>query len=113
MPANVAVFHHGDPVMVDYTPGADVAQGDVVVIGSVARVTHVPLPANRLGAVADGGAVYLVAADAAISAGKKVYWNAAAGQVTETAGANVVFGRTVGASTVAGQVIAVRHAPGA
>lgn len=87
-----ATFLHGDPVMVDHTPSSAVSAGDVVVSGDLALVAHNDIDADRMGALASGGGVYKCTADAAIASGKKVYWNAAASKVTETAGANKVFG---------------------
>ena len=107
MPA--AVYSHGDPLMVDHTPGAAVAAGDVVVTNDTPRVSHQDIPATRLGALADGGGVYRMTADGAIAADKWVYWDAAAQKVTLTAGANKRFGKTTSASLASGDAIFVQH----
>lgn len=108
-----AQFVHGDPVMVDHTPGADVSAGQVVVTGDTPRVAHLDIPANTLGALAAEGGVYLCTGDAAIAADKKVYWDDAANKVTTNAaaGANKPFGVTVTACSGAGATCWVRHAP--
>ena len=68
-----ATFRHGSPVMVDYTPsGGNVAEGAVVVIGTVtgntagygvmAGIAHRPIVNSMLGALAMGGGVYFLQA---------------------------------------------------
>ena len=107
----MATFRHGNPVMVDHTPGSGVTAGDVIVTGDTPRIAHRDIAANALGALASGGGVYDMTADAAIAADKKVYWNASASKVTETAGSNKLFGTTVEASAADADVILCRHAP--
>jgi predicted RecA/RadA family phage recombinase len=108
-----ATFHHGNPVMEDYTPVSAVAAGDVVVVGDRPCIAHTAIAANRLGALATGGGVYKVTGDAEIAAGKKVYWNDSANKVTETSTSNKVFGYTTTDSAFGadGDVSYVRHEP--
>lgn len=108
-----ARFAHGSTTMVDHTPGSAVSAGDVVVVGDHIRIAHLDIAANRQGALASAGGVYGVAGDAAIASGKKVYWNAAASKVTETASTHKVFGRTVEACSGDTVVFNVQHDPGA
>jgi len=85
---------------VDYTPGADVAAGDVVVQGDLVGVAPRPIAANALGALAVGGVFEFPKATGtgkAIAAGKKVYWDAANKQATETSSGNTFLGKTVAA----------------
>lgn len=92
-----ATFRHGDPLMIDYTPGSgDVAAGDVVVLGNLTGITvgiaHVDISNTTLGALAAGGGVYEVinlnnAADYA-----KVYWDDSAKKVTTTSTNTAQFG---------------------
>ena len=82
----MATFYHGSPLMVDYTPGADVAVGEVVVINGTPFIAHLAIAANTLGALAALGGVYKDTPDAAIPGGSVVYWDGT--QVTETALAN-------------------------
>jgi len=97
-----ATFRHGNPLMVDYTPGSAVDAGDVIVVGDEIRIAHVDIPANTLGALAAGGGVYRFAKAAgtskAIAAGKRVYWDASGEVVTETASTHKIAGRTVAAT---------------
>lgn len=95
-----AIFRHGSPLMVDYTPGAgDVDAGDVVLLGNTTGVTcgvaHVDIPNTVLGALAVGGGVYECvnlnnAADYA-----RVWWDDSAKKVTTVATNNAPFGFVV------------------
>jgi len=71
---------------IDYTPsGADVAAGQVVVLGAVCLVAKTPIAQNALGSLAATG-VYdvLKTAALAISAGEAVYWNDSTNRATKT-----------------------------
>jgi predicted RecA/RadA family phage recombinase len=92
-----ATFRHGDPVMVDYTPGADVAAGDVVLLGNLAGwtngIAHVPIANAAVGALAAGGGVYeCINLDNAAD-GDKVYWDG--DKVTTTSTNMSTFGFVV------------------
>ena len=108
-----AIFSHGNPVMCDYTPGGAVTAGHVVVIGVIPCVAHRAIAANEKAAVAVGGGVYKCTADAALTAGAKVYWDDTNNKVTATAGANKVFGAVAPGSSAAadGDPIFVIHNP--
>lgn len=110
-----AKFLHGDPLMVDHTPGPAVAAGDVVVVGSYGRVAHLDIAAGDLGALAIEGGVYTVpkatGASSAIAAGKKVYWDATAKVVTDISTSNTPFGQTVLASVDGDATTTVLHDP--
>lgn len=81
-----AKFISGEPRMVPYTPsGADVAAGQVVVIGDGAFIAHRKIADGTLGSLAALGGVYEVTAGEAIAEGKKVYWDDSANKVVETA----------------------------
>lgn len=115
-----ARFVHGSASMVDYTPsGDDVSAGDVVVIGDEPRIAHGDIADGDLGALAagNGQGVYEVAKESgsstAIAAGKKVYWDAGNSRVTETAGSNKVFGRTVAAAGDDDTTVQAIHDPSA
>lgn len=104
-------FLHGDPVMVDHTPGVAVAAGEVVVIGNVPHVAHAAIAANTLGALAVHGGVYQGLCAAAIGTNVLVYWDNAANRVTTTAAGNTILGWSQTATTGADQVIRVVHMP--
>ncbi len=109
----MATFRHGRPLMCDYTPGSAVTAGDVVVVDDIPCVAHVDIAASALGALAVVGGVYEMTAAAAIVAGSKVYWDAAAEKVTETAASNKIFGYIApGSSSAAdGDAVQVIHQP--
>ena len=66
---------------VDYTPGADVASGDVVVQGDMVGVAKLDIKANTLGALAVSGVFDFpkAAGDGGIAAGVRCYWDVAEG----------------------------------
>jgi len=85
---------------VDYTPGADVAAGDVVVQGDLVAVAKTAIKAGALGSLAvagvfdfarTGGSVYTV--------GTILFWDDTANVVTATASGNKQLGKTVKLST--------------
>jgi hypothetical protein len=98
-----AIFRHGDPVVIDYTPsGGNVAAGDVVVVGSVTAntggagaftgIAHNPIVNNTLGGLAIGGGVYDVVNLNNAPNGAKVYWDDTNNKVTTASTNNAVFG---------------------
>lgn len=110
-----ARLSRGNPYCVlEYTPVGAVLGGTVVVVGDRALITHRDIAAGKRGGLAAGGAVYEVTADAAIAAGKKVYWDDTANKVTETAAGNAKFGFVAPDSSSAddGDSILVEHEPG-
>ena len=96
----MAQFIH-DGRSIDYTPGADVAAGAVVVQNDLVGVAKRPIPANTLGALDVDGVFDFpkaTGASTAIGAGVTVYWNAGAQQATATASGNKLIGKTVKAA---------------
>ena len=86
---------------VDYTPNADVAAGDVIVLNDLVGVTKRNIPANTQGALHVAGVFDFpkaTGATTAIAAGKTVYWNATPQQVTTTATGNKLLGKSVAAA---------------
>ena len=71
---------------IDYTPGADVAAGDVVVQGVVVGVAKVPIASGVLGALAVTGIYDMVKDDSDISSGDSLFWDADGDPVGGTAG---------------------------
>jgi len=95
----------------DYTPGADVAAGAVVVQNDLVGVTKRAIPANTLGSLAVGGVFDFpksTAGGSAIGAGVTVYWNVAAQQATATSAGNKLLGKTVKAAADADATVRVR-----
>lgn len=96
----------GKPVMVDYTPSSgDVAEGDVVLLGTVATnntagysaiaaVAHRPITNNTLGALAIGGAVYECINLNNSADGAVVFWDGT-NKVTSVTNTKAKFGYIV------------------
>jgi len=85
---------------VDYTPGAIVTAGSVVVQGDLVGVAKLDIPANTLGALAVSGVFDFPKATGggtAIAAGATVYWDVADEEAKEDseAGANKLIGKTI------------------
>lgn len=96
---------------VDYTPGADVAAGDVIVQGDLVGVAPRLIKANALGALAVTG-VYdftkSTAGGSAIGAGVLVYWDDTANQATATAIGNKLIGKSIKAAADGDATVRIR-----
>jgi len=82
----------------DHTPAADVAAGDVVVVGGRVYVAPEAISADVLGAVMARGVARFpkdTGSGTAIAGGTLVYWDAGNEVITTTAGANTQAGYTV------------------
>ncbi|MFV0445667.1 MAG: DUF2190 family protein [Planctomycetaceae bacterium] len=110
-------YLHGNTLMVDCTPVADVTAGDVIVVGNECRVAHLDIEANQLGALAApcGAAVYDVAkqggAGVTFADGAAVYWDDANNRAVaaDGGGANKRLGTAVLAAADADTSVRVRH----
>ena len=108
----IATFVH-DGNAIDYTPGADVAAGAVVVQGELIGVAKTAIASGVLGALAVCGVFDLPKATGggtAITAGALVYWDAANSVATTfpDAGANKLLGKTIAAAADADALVRVR-----
>jgi predicted RecA/RadA family phage recombinase len=81
--------------LVDYTPPANVAAGDVVVQGGLVGVATSPIQASTPGSLAVTGEFDILKAAVAITAGSLVYWDAAAQVATNVVATNTLMGRAV------------------
>lgn len=112
-----AIFRHGDPVMVDYTPTTgNVATGQVVVVGAVGAafpgVCHEAIVNNALGAISAGNGVYELTNLNNAANGSKVWWDNTNKKITTASTNNAVFGFVVnGGGGGANSVCRVMHAP--
>lgn len=109
-----AQFIH-DGKSIDYTPGADVAAGDVVVQNDLVGVAKLDIAANALGALAVVGVFDFPKAGGAgvtFAAGANVYWDAANTKAVATsgdpAGTNKLIGKAVAAAVDAATTVRVR-----
>ncbi len=103
--------HRGDTI--DYTPGAAVNAGDVIVQGELVGVAKRDIPANVLGSIDVEGVFDIAKATgggSAIGVGVDVFWDEAASQATadSAAGANKKLGRSVKAADDDATTVRVR-----
>jgi len=86
-----------DDYVIDYTPSAAVAAGDVVVQGDLLGVAIRPIPANTLGSLTVEG-IYdfpkATSAGSGIVSGTTVYWDSTNLVITATAQGNKLAGKT-------------------
>ena len=105
-----AIFRH-DGTSIDYTPGADVATGDVIVQGELVGVAKLDIKANTLGALAVVGVFDFAKATGggtAITAGANVYWDDTNNVATTTATGNKLIGKCVRAAADADATVRAR-----
>lgn len=93
----MASYVQGD-CLIDYTPSAAVAAGDVVVLNDLVAVAPVAIAANALGAVSVEGVWSMPKATGAINQGALVYWDATAGNITTTSSGNKRAGKAAKAA---------------
>ena len=73
--------------LLDYTPAADVAAGDVVVIGSLVGVAPRPIASGAMGSLAIDGVFSMPCATGATGAqGSAINWYATSGVAHEATG---------------------------
>jgi predicted RecA/RadA family phage recombinase len=105
-----------DGASIDYTPGSDVAAGDVIVQGDLVGVSKSPIPTGHVGALAvqgvfdfpkeaEGGVTFAVGAIA--------YWDAANSfaVATDGAGANKRLGKVLVAAADADALVRILLIP--
>jgi predicted RecA/RadA family phage recombinase len=95
----IAIYKQSEDT-VDYAPAADVAAGDVVVQGELVGVASREIKAGALGALTVSGVFDFpkaTGAGTAITAGARVFWDAAAKVATTSdgGGANKFLGKSV------------------
>jgi len=112
MAAGPAKFvHEGESI--DYTPGADVLTGAVVVQAELVGVAQGPIKANQLGSLAVSGVFDFpkaLGAGSGMPAGTNAYWDTGAQNATKNAaaGANKLIGKTVKATVDADTTVRIR-----
>ncbi len=105
-----AVFVH-EGCSIDYTPGADVAAGDVVVQSDLVGVAKQPIKANQPGALAVEGVFDFAKATgggSALAAGATVYWDDTANVATATATGNKLIGKIVKSASDTDTTVRIR-----
>ncbi|NLE57923.1 MAG: DUF2190 family protein [Planctomycetes bacterium] len=102
-------IHDGDAV--DYTPGASLAAGAMVVQGDLVGIARVAIPANTLGTLAVTGVFEVpkaTGAGTALAAGTTVYWDATNQRASTTSAGNKLLGKVVKAAADADASVWVR-----
>ncbi|MCS6921032.1 MAG: DUF2190 family protein [Elioraea sp.] len=103
-----AVFVH-DGECIDYTPGAAVAAGDVVVQGDLVGVAKRDIPAGTPGALTVSGVFdFAKLAALALAVGTLAYWDDAANVATNVSAGNKLLGKVVRAAAAADATVRVR-----
>lgn len=110
-----ATYRSGKPQVIDYTPAAAVAAGDVVLLGNTTGLTcgvaHSDIAANELGALAAGGGIYDMVNLNNAANFAKVWWDGTS-KVTTTSTNNALFGFIVsGGGGGANSTCQVIHRP--
>jgi len=113
-PVTARFIHDGDAI--DYTPGSDVAAGDVVVQEDLIGVAKLDIPANALGALHVTGVLDFPKATgsgSSIPAGIKVYWDEVAKQAFalgggSSSGSEKLLGKSVLAAGEDDETVRVR-----
>ena len=109
--AQATFVQEGDAI--DYTPGADVAPGDVVVQSDLVGIAKREIKADELGALSVAG-VFDVAKEGGVAVtfavGDKAYWDDGNNfaVATDGAGANKLLGKAVAAAADADTSVRVR-----
>ena len=98
---------------IDYTPGADVLTGAVVVQAELVGVAQGPIKAGQLGSLAVSGVFDFpkaLGAGSGMPAGTNAYWDAGAQNATKNAaaGANKLIGKTVKTTVDADTSVRIR-----
>ena len=104
----IATFIH-EGASIDYTPGANVAAGDVVVQGDLVGVAKLDILAGKLGALAvEGVFEFPKEFGEAHPAGQTLYWDDSNDVVTVTATGNKFIGKVVRAAAASDLTVCVR-----
>ena len=102
---------------IDYTPGAVVTAGQVIVQGDLVGIARLDIPADGKGSLAVDGVFDVPKATGAITTGTKVYWDEDGDPVDGTAGSgaattvdtdNKLMGKAIAAAVSADATTRVR-----
>jgi predicted RecA/RadA family phage recombinase len=107
-------YLNGPFTTAEYTAGGTIAAGQVVVVGDLPLIAHMPIANGAKGTLALGGGLYKVAKanNETIAGGKRLYWDDTNNRVTLTASTHKVFGYSApnGAAETAVEIEAL-HMP--
>ena len=97
-------INSGDSI--DYTPVADVASGDVIVLGEINGIALVDIVANEIGALAlEGIFQFACLSTDVVSVGDALYWDAGNSEATLTASTHKFLGYATTASANGVEVV--------
>lgn len=109
-----AILRSGSPVVIDYTPGADVALGDVVVLSTVVAnntglgltvgIAQRAIANGVLGALAVLGAEWNCTSLHNVANYQVVYWDDTANKLSNTSTNNSLFGFVTNRQSASGDV---------
>lgn len=107
-PPLVRPLHGGHTV--DYTPGADVAAGAVVVQGTMAGIALEPIESGKKGVLAIEGTFRFpkAASDGGMAAGSLAYWDATNSVATGTSSGNTYLGKVETAAATADVLVDIQ-----
>lgn len=101
-----AITVQSEACCIDYTPGSDIAAGDVVDQNGIIGIAVRPIASGKLGALCTEG-LYTVAKDNSdVAVGDKLYWDADGNPYGGTAGTGA-FTKTSSGNTYAGRAYSV------
>ena len=109
--ATATFVHDGNAI--DYTPGAAVAAGDVIVLTDLIGIARTPIAASEPGTLAVVGVFDFPKATGggtALTAGTNVYWDVAeqVAKADDESGANKLLGKVVKSATDGDETVRVR-----
>jgi predicted RecA/RadA family phage recombinase len=96
---------------IDYTPGADIPAGTVVVQGELVGTTRVDLKSGQLGSLAVQGVFDFpkaTGAGSALAVGALAYWDAANKVATKVSTGNKLIGKVVRNTVDADTIVRIR-----
>ena len=105
-----ATYVHGDQEMIDYTPGAAVSDGDVVVQTDMVGVALKDIAASALGAICVRGVFDFTkntGSGTAIAAGDTLYWDNTDNYVSTSSGDGNEIGKAVAAAATTAALVRV------
>jgi predicted RecA/RadA family phage recombinase len=98
-----------DGCALDYSPGAAIAAGDVVVQGDLVGVAKRPIAANELGAIeVEGVFDFAKNTGVAYTVGQILYWDDTNNVVTATATGNKQIGKVIRAAATTDTTVRMR-----
>ena len=96
--AKATYWQKGDKIDYKNSGSTVIESGEIVAFGSMVGIAGMDIPVGAIGTLVLSGVFKMPKATGAITAGAKVYYDAAAGNITETASSNTPAGIAVAAA---------------